>query len=186
MNAITPPMTTPSNGTPTPSKVSKSGKGSLCKRPLHAPQEPPTREARQRAAAILEVLAGARTPTDAAAALGTSLQRYYLLEDKALAGLLRACERQPRGPRTDSARRCQTLERECERWRCECTRLQTLVRAAQRGIGLPVPPPTPAKPAGKKQRKRKPTVRALHAVARLRQEEESAGVVVSTPTPVQS
>src|ERR1043166_8984930 len=138
MNAATPStLAPPSNGTPTASKVAKHSKGNLCKRPLHPPQEPPTREARQRAAAILEVLAGARTPTDAAGALGMSLQRYYLLEDKALAGLLRACERQPRGPRTDSARHCKTLERECERWRCECTRLQALVRAAQRGIGLP-------------------------------------------------
>lgn len=186
MSTTTPSTPASANGTPAPSKPAKNGKGNLCKRPLHGPQEIPTREAKQRAAAILEVLAGARTPTDAAAALGTSLQRYYLLEDKALAGLLRACERQPRGPRTDSARRCQTLERECERWRCECTRLQTLVRAAQRGIGLPAPPPVPAKPAGKKQRKRKPTVRALHAVARLRQEEEPTAVVVSTQAPVSS
>jgi hypothetical protein len=171
------------NGTPAPSKPAKNGKGNHGKRPLHGPQEIPSREARQRAAAVLEVLAGARTPTDAAAALGMSQQRYYLLEDKALAGLLRACEKEPRGPRTDTARRCQQLERECERRRGECIRLQSLVRAAQRGIGLPAPPPAPAKSAGKKQRKRKPTVRALHAVARLGQEEESAAVAVSTAPP---
>jgi N-acetylmuramoyl-L-alanine amidase len=42
-------------------------------------------QARRQAAAILEVLAGARTPADAARALGVSLPRYYLLEEKALA-----------------------------------------------------------------------------------------------------
>ena len=35
-------------------------------------------EAKRVAAAILEVLAGARTPTEAAQALGLSLPRYYL------------------------------------------------------------------------------------------------------------
>src|SRR5271155_4376029 len=56
-----------------------------------------SRDAKQRAAAILEVLAGGRTPTQAAQALGLSLGRYYLLEDKALAAVVAACEPQPRG-----------------------------------------------------------------------------------------
>jgi len=36
--------------------------------------------------------AGARTPTEAAQALGLSLPRYYLLEERALQGMLVACE----------------------------------------------------------------------------------------------
>ena len=64
-----------------------------------------SRDAKQRAAAILEVLAGGRTPTQAAQALGVSLGRYYLLEDNALAALVAACEPQPRGPSPDGARR---------------------------------------------------------------------------------
>ena len=71
-----------------------------------------SREAKQRAAAILEVLAGARTPTAAAQALGVSLTRYYLLEEKALVGLLAACEPQPRGPGADAGRRLAALERD--------------------------------------------------------------------------
>jgi hypothetical protein len=138
-----------------------------------------SREAKQRAAAILEVLAGGRTPTQAAQALGLSLGRYYMLEDTALAGLVAACEAQPRGQRPDSARRLASLERECQRWQRECARQQTLVRAAQRTIGLAAPPPPPAKEKGKKRRRR-PVVRALAAAQRLRQESPAAAVSTAT------
>jgi hypothetical protein len=136
-----------------------------------------SKEAKQRAAAILEVLAGGRTPTQAAQALGVSLGRYYMLEDTALAGLVAACEAQPRGQRPDSALRLASLERECDRWRRECVRQQALVRAAQRTIGLAAPPPPAAKEKGKKRRRR-PVVRALAAAQRLRQEPPAA--VLST------
>src|SRR5262249_22422485 len=56
-----------------------------------------SRDAKRLAAAILEVLAGARTPAQAAAALGVSLPRYYHLESRALHGLLAACEPKPKG-----------------------------------------------------------------------------------------
>lgn len=124
-------------------------------------------EARKRAAAILEVLAGTRTPTAAAEALSVSLPRYYLLEVQALHGMLVACEPKAmgRGPSAESA--LAALRRECEQLRRDCARQQALVRAAQRTIGLP--PPTPLKPQsnGKKRRRRRPTARALRAVARL-------------------
>jgi hypothetical protein len=139
-----------------------------------------SRDAKQRAAAILEVLAGGRTPTQAAQALGVSLGRYYLLEDKALAAVVAACEAQPRGQRPDGPRRVARLQRECERWQRECARQQALVRAAQRTIGLSAPPPPAAKDKGKKRRRR-PVVRALAAVQRLR-EEVSPAVAVSTAT----
>src|SRR5580765_9107296 len=54
-------------------------------------------EAKRLAAAILEVLAGARTPTEAATALGLSVPRYYQVEAQALRGLLQACEPRPQG-----------------------------------------------------------------------------------------
>ena len=57
------------------------------------PQTPPgSREARQLAAVILDVLAGSRTPQQAADTLSLSLPRYYQLEARALAGLIDACE----------------------------------------------------------------------------------------------
>jgi hypothetical protein len=140
-----------------------------------------SRDAKQRAAAILEVLAGGRSPTQAAQALGVSLGRYYLLEDKALAALVAACEPQPRGQRPDGARRLARLERECQRWQRECARQQALVRAAQRSIGLAAPPPPAVKDKGKKRRRR-PVVRALAAVQRLRQEEPAIAPAVAVST----
>ena len=49
-------------------------------------------QAKRLAAAILEVLAGARTPAQAAQGLELSLPRYYVLETRALQGMLVACE----------------------------------------------------------------------------------------------
>jgi len=141
-----------------------------------------SRDAKQRAAAILEVLAGARTPKQAAEALGVSLARYYLLEDHALAALVLACEPQPRGRTGDDTRRLDSLQRECERWQRECARQQSLVRLAQRSIGLtPAAPAVAAKDKGKKSRYRRPVVRALAAAKELRQEpEEPAAAQAST------
>lgn len=138
------------------------------------PREPISREARRFAAGILEVLAGVRTPTDAAAAMGISVPRYYLWEQRALEGLVAAC--QPRGEGKIVSSRCQirALEKEVARLKQACARQQALVRAAQRTIGLAPPPaPKPAtkaggKAAGKRARKRRPAVRALKAVAALR------------------
>jgi len=50
-----------------------------------------SREVQRLAAAILEVLAGARTPAQAASALNVSLPRYYQVEARALRGLVAAC-----------------------------------------------------------------------------------------------
>jgi hypothetical protein len=135
-------------------------------------------EARRRAAAILEVLGGLRLPSDAAAALGVSLPRYYLLEQQALGGLLTACEPRAQGRVTTAESRVSSLERELARLRQECGRHQALLRAAQRTVGLS-PPAAPKSPvtgspekgkvgAGKRSRRRRPTVRALRAARSLR------------------
>ena len=65
------------------------------KKPAREPQA--SREARQLAVVILEVLAGSRTSQQAAQAIGLSLPRYYQLEARAVAGLIGACEARPRG-----------------------------------------------------------------------------------------
>jgi hypothetical protein len=125
----------------------------------------------------LEVLAGVRRPSEAAQALGTSLPRYYQLEQRALAGLLRACEPSLRGPRLDPTRQLAKLERENQRLKRECDRQQALVRMAERSLGLPGPaavkPPAKGQEAagngsGKKRRKRRPSVRALQGARGLR------------------
>jgi transposase len=139
-------------------------------------------EANRRAAVILTVLAGERLPSEAAEVLGVSVTHYYILERKALEGLLRACERKPQGPPGPTAeRQVAQLERQLEQARRECQRQAALVRSTQRALGLPVSsgPPGKAKSkskdsggsngqaGGRKRRRRKPTVRALRAAETL-------------------
>jgi hypothetical protein len=142
--------------------------------------EPASREAQRFAAVILEVLAGVRTPTDAAVAIGVSVPRYYLWEQRALEGLVAACEPRPVGQGPSQQHQITVLQKELVRLRQNCVRQQALVRASQRAIGL-TPPPQPggkpvSKAAGKSgdrnarkgPRKRRPVVRALKAAAALR------------------
>lgn len=128
--------------------------------------------ARKQAAAILEVLAGVRTPTQAAQALGVSLPRYYVLETRAVHGILLACEPRTLGRQATAESALGALRRECEQLRRDCGRQQALVRAAQRTVGLTAPAPVPTKPppSGKKRRPRRPTARALRAAAQLKTE----------------
>jgi hypothetical protein len=128
-----------------------------------------SRDANRIAAAILEVLAGVRTPTDAAQALVVSVPRYYQLEQRALEGLIVACEPRRLGRAKTSESQVSALEKEVQRWQQECARQQALVRAAQRSIGLAAPVVKAAsKTSGKKTRKRRPTVRALRVAKALR------------------
>ncbi len=124
-------------------------------------------EARKMAAAILEVLAGNLTPADAAAAMSVSPPRYYLLETRALEGLVLACETRGKGPGHSLERELESLHKEHERTKRELARAQALARVSQRAVGLVVSQ-KPAKPDGK--RKRRPTVRALRAAANLKAE----------------
>jgi hypothetical protein len=137
-------------------------------------------EARRLAAAILEVLAGLQTPSEAAGALGISLPRYYQIEVRALDGLVAACESRRRGRQPGSE--LVQLRHECERLKRECARQQALVRVTRRTVGLAEgPPPPPPKSEGRRRRRR-PTVRALKVVAKLRtpaREEVSADPVAT-------
>ncbi|MBI2479735.1 MAG: hypothetical protein HYV60_14215 [Planctomycetia bacterium] len=134
--------------------------------------------AAQRAAAILDVLAGQRTTTEAASALEISVNHYYLLERRALEGLMAACEPQPQGPPGPTLEtQLQKLEQQLAQCRRECLRQAALVRATQRAVGLPAAE-AKTKPPRKKnsepaRKKRQPTVRALKAAERLR--ENSSG-----------
>lgn len=122
-------------------------------------------ETKRLATAILEVLAGVRTPADAAKTLEISLPRYYLLETRALAGLLAACEPRTKGPGRTIERETAKLQRELAASQRECVRQQSLLRATQRAIGLapPQPPKSVGKNGAKKSRRRSPTARALRA-----------------------
>jgi len=167
--------------------------GKRSRGPRFKPQTPVSRDAQRVAAVILEVLAGARTPTEAAAAVSLSVPRYYLWEQRALEGLVRACEPRPKGKVTSEWCRIAALEKEVVRLRQDCTRQQALVRASQRTMGLAPSAQAVAKPAakpgtstgapacgsrsaaakgsggvaGKAKRQRRPVARALKAAAAL-------------------
>jgi hypothetical protein len=104
--------------------------------PYHALGEGASPLARRTAAAILEVLAGGRTPTQAAEALGVGLPRYYVLESRAVHAIVLACEPRSCGAEPSPESALAALRRECEQLRRELTRQQALVRSAQRTIGL--------------------------------------------------
>jgi hypothetical protein len=131
-------------------------------------------EANRRATAVLEVLGGLRTPSEAAQVLNISVTHYYVLERKALHGLLHGCEPRPKGPRAPSTeKQLVTLKRQLERCQRECMRQAALVRATQRALGFPAT--NPGRSSGKKARastggkpRRRPTARALRAVETLR------------------
>jgi uncharacterized protein (DUF2267 family) len=131
------------------------------------------RDARRVAAAVLEVLAGARTPTEAAQALAVTVPRYYQLESQALKGLLAACAPKPRGRVKSADKELATLKRDNQRLQREVSRQQALVRAAQRTVGLAAPPSPPAGKSSKKTRKRR-VARALSVAARLQQQNAQA------------
>lgn len=139
-------------------------------------------EGQRRAAIILEVLAGMRTPAQAAGALGVALPRYFQLETSALEALVRSCDPKPRGPGRNLERELATLQRAHERLQRELSRQQTLVRLAQRHLGLAPPKaPVPA-PGGKgKKRPRRPVVRALRAAEALYQRSHENGSPEALP-----
>jgi hypothetical protein len=142
-----------------------------------------SKEAKRRAAAILEVLAGIRTPPDAAQVLGVTVPRYYLLEQRGLDALVTACEPRTQGLQPSPERELARLRKELERSQRDCARQQALVRLAQRTVGLAAPPTDPAKSANKngKRKPRRPVVRALKVAARL-QLEDSGQDAHLTPT----
>jgi hypothetical protein len=131
-----------------------------------------SREAQRQAALILEVLAGMRTPAQAAQALAVSVPRYYQLEGRALGALVAACEPCPKGRMRSPDHELAVLKRQHERLQRELIRQQTLVRIAQRNFGLPPPPPAPAPKNGGKKRRRLPAVRALGAAAHLQEQSQ--------------
>jgi hypothetical protein len=136
-------------------------------------------EARRRAAAILEVLAGSLKPSEAAALVGVSTPRYYMLEAKAIEGLAAACEPQPLGPGRNAQRELKALRRKYAHLEHECARYQALARAAQRTLGLSHS--KPPEPTG--GRRHRPTVRALKAAERLKASLPPQGQPGQAPQP---
>jgi hypothetical protein len=138
-------------------------------------------EASRMAVVILEVLAGVRSPQDAANTLGITSPRYYQLETRALNGLVAALKPRPKGKQPSLEGRIHQLERTLEAARRETARQQALARVTQRSLGLKPPPPGDSKASGKDKagrRKRRPTVRALKVARTLADQSPPAEVDV--------
>jgi len=139
----------------------------LLKGELELDQIPP--EARKQAACVLEVLAGVRTPDQAAQTLSISLPTYYNLEMRALRGLIFSCTPQPPGRSLSLARKLRLAELKASAAEKQLQRYQALLRNAQRNAGLLAPPPPTREPGKGKRRPRKPAVRALRVIDALQQ-----------------
>lgn len=132
-------------------------------------------EAKRAAAVLLEVLSGARHPRDGCAAMGVSLSRYYLLETRALEGMIAGLERRDHRRRQRPEDELERLRRQRDRLERDLGRAQALVRAAQRSFGLAPSPEADGRGTlrgrrsakGQPTRRRRPR-RALRAIARLR------------------
>ena len=131
-------------------------------------------DARRKAAVILEVLAGLRSATVASETLGLALARYYVLERRAVSGMVAALGPRPRGrPRTDEER-VRQLTCEVERLRAEVARLEALHRLSQRAIGVAGESRSGhgASPARWQPSQGRSRARTKRVLARLRESEE--------------
>jgi hypothetical protein len=133
---------------------------------------------------VLDVLAGNRSPNDAASALGLSVARYYVIEHQAIDGLIAGCGPRQRGRQPDHGKEIARMTAENVRLTQALLRQQALVRTSQRSLGVALP----AKPAtttsaspGRGKGKRQPKVRALRAAKRLKTATSTAPPPVPTP-----
>jgi hypothetical protein len=90
-----------------------------------------------------------------------------------------ACVPKPKGRVKSPVSEVASLRQQNERLQREVTRQQTLLRAAQRTVGLPSPAPLPVKSAGKKRRRR-PTARALGVAQRLQADAATSAMAPAT------
>jgi hypothetical protein len=130
----------------------------------------PSERAQQVAVVVLNVLGGNQGPGDAARTLGISMAHYYLIEQRAIRGLLGACEpRLKRGPQPDHTQQVRRLEQQNQHLTQALLRQQAIVRSTHRGLGIrnPTPPIPKVGKSGTQRRARRPTVRALRQANRI-------------------
>ena len=95
-----------------------------------------SKTSRKQVAIILEALSGEIGTTEASEKMGVSLSRYYQLEARALEGMLKAMEPKKRGIQKTPAREIGALKAEKQLLEKELRRQQSLLRAANRSMGL--------------------------------------------------
>jgi hypothetical protein len=137
-------------------------------------------QGRRQSAAVLEVLAGLRTPQQAAQALSLSLPTYFNLETRALRGLVFACCAQPPGRQKTLVPQLRQAQAKVADLQRQVGRYQALLRTARQGVGLA--PAAEVKPLpGSKRKVKKPSVRAIRAIKALNQADAASAPVVDTP-----
>lgn len=139
-----------------------------------------TPESRKHAACVLEVLAGLRSPEQAALALGVSLPSYFHLETRALRGLVHGCTPTPPGRTMVLLKQVRGLEAKCAALEKQVGRYQALLRNAQRSAGLLT---APAQPKANGKRRRKPAVRALRPIEVLQRDQAPASPAARSVEP---
>ncbi len=131
-----------------------------------------SRDAKRLATVLLQVLSGECGPQEGSAALGISLSRYYVLETRALQGMIAALEPLPKGRQRRVEDQLAQAERDKKRLEQELARSQALLRASHRSIGLAStrrPRRGKVSPTGKRKRRSR-IVRAKKAIASLQAE----------------
>ena len=135
-------------------------------------------EAKRQGAVILEVLCGLRDAKAGAGAMRVTANRYYQLETRALQGMISALEPRPKGRRWTPEEKLEQMEKEKQRLEQEVKRLQALLRAAQRSMGIPAFPARGKKGKLADKNKARGVKRRLRSVARgLKRIEELQKVV---------
>lgn len=159
-------------------KIHKPKRTKLLEGDLQLAQVTP--EARKNAACVLEVLAGLRSPEQAAEVLAISLPTYYHLESRAMRGLIHGCTPTPPGRTMVLLKQVRGLELKCSALEKQLGRYQALLRNAQRGL-LPPAAEVKAKATttGARTRKRRPVVRALRTIEVLQRDNAPAQPVES-------
>ncbi len=125
-------------------------------------------EARHKAYLIIEALSGLRSPSDASALIGVTINRYYQLESRGLQGLVDALETRPAGRQPSPEAEARRLERDRDRLERELRRAHALVRVAQRAVGLPAQATREQPKDDGKKGRRRPRNRTARTLARLR------------------
>lgn len=182
---VLPQAASPSSGPPLPSRQ-KGGRPKRLPKPKLPPEVTASSQARRIAAVLLEVLAGVRATGSAAKELGITPMRFYQIEERAIGGLISACEPRSSGlqPERRDALELASLREQVRRQAQELNQARSVLRTTRRQLGVAsAPEPIVVRPGKRKDGKptkakvRRPTVRALTVVRRLLKADATAGAM---------
>jgi len=169
----------------------KGGRPKGAAKPRPPPEVTASSQARRIAAVLLEVLAGLRATGSAAKELGITPMRYYQIEERAIGGLIAACEPRPSGvpPERRDALELASLREQVRKQAQELNQARSVLRTTRRQLGVATAPDAIVVKAGTrkdgkptKHKVRRPTVRALTMVRRLLKADATAGAALPAAT----